>query len=146
MSCLSCNKKETISEVIQRGLSVATQQPLLLAKDLEKQEGALPRTFEDGVLKTSDYTAWTSGFFPGVLWLLYEDTMSEELKKYAKLYTSRVEQVKNMTNTHDLGFMSYCSFGNGYRITGDSGYLEVLKTGANSLATRFNDRLSLIKS
>jgi hypothetical protein len=97
-------------------------------------------------LKTVGYKSWVSGFFPGVLWYLYENDPTEELKRYAELYTSRVEPAKNMTSTHDLGFMLYCSFGNGYRLTHDSTYLEVLKTGSKSLATRFNSKIGAINS
>ena len=64
---------------------------------------ALPRTFERGELKTIRYDHWVSGFYPGVLWLLYEDTGNERLRAYAEMYTDRVEPAKLMTNTHDLG-------------------------------------------
>ena len=68
-------------EVIERGLEVSKRQAVFLAKEVENQEGRLPRTYEGGELKTSDYRAWISGFFPGVLWYLYENTPTDELKK-----------------------------------------------------------------
>jgi len=118
-----------------------------LAKELESRVGRLPRTFENGKLATKGYDAWISGFFPGVLWYLYENNpKDEDLKEYAKLYTARVEPAKNMTNTHDLGFMLYCSFGNAYRLTGDKNYLDVLKIGAQSLSTRYDHTVGAIKS
>ena len=113
---------------------------------MENQEGRLPRTYEGGELKTSDYRAWISGFFPGVLWYLYENTPTDELKRYAELYTERVESAKDMTTTHDLGFMLYCSFGNGYRLAKNPHYLEVMTVGAESLATRYDERVKAIKS
>ena len=42
-----------------------------------------------------------------MLWYLYENTPTDELKRYAELYTERVESAKDMTTTHDLGFMLY---------------------------------------
>ena len=48
--------------------------------------------------------------------------------------------------THDLGFMLNNSFGQGYRITGDATYREVLLSGASSLASRYNDTVGCIKS
>lgn len=146
MFLISCDKKETLSEVVERGLNVSSQQTMFLAEELENQEKKLPRTYENNELKTVGYKSWVSGFFPGVLWYLYENDPTEELKRYAELYTSRVEPAKNMTSTHDLGFMLYCSFGNGYRLTHDSTYLEVLKTGSKSLATRFNSKIGAINS
>ena len=104
---VSCETREPMAEVIERGLEVSKRQAVFLAKEVENQEGRLPRTYEGGELKTSDYRAWISGFFPGVLWYLYENTPTDELKRYAELYTERVESAKDMTTTHDLGFMLY---------------------------------------
>ncbi len=145
-SC-QADKQESLSDVIDRGLKASTEQALLMAKVLEGQEGRLPKTIKpDGTLSTSDYGWWCSGFFPGELWYLYENNPTPELKKYAEMYTDRVEPAKNMTNTHDLGFMLNCSFGNGYRITGNPAYKEVLITGAHSLATRYNPTVCAIRS
>lgn len=139
-------QEEPLSGVIERGLNVSRQQTLLLAKEMEAKENRLPKTYENGVLQTANYKSWISGFFPGVLWYLYEDTPTEELKKYAELYTLRVMPAKDMTSTHDLGFMLYCSFGNGYRLTGNKPYMDVMKVGAESLASRYNDKVGAIKS
>ena len=143
---VSCETREPMVEVIERGLEVSKRQAVFLAKEVENQEGRLPRTYEGGELKTSDYRAWISGFFPGVLWYLYENTPTDELKRYAELYTERVESAKDMTTTHDLGFMLYCSFGNGYRLAKNPHYLEVMTVGAESLATRYDERVKAIKS
>lgn len=143
---ISCNKEEPLSTVIERGLDISTQQALVLAKELEHEEDKLPRTFNNNKLRTGDYKPWTSGFFPGVLWYLYENNPTQELKEYAMLYTQRVEPAKNITSHHDVGFMIFCSFGNGYRLTGDSAYLEVMKTAAASLSTRYNSKVGAIKS
>ena len=132
-----------MAEVIERGLEVSKRQAVFLAKEVENQKGRLPRTYEGGELKTSDYRAWISGFFPGVLWYLYENTPTDELKRYAELYTERVESAKDMTTTHDLGFMLYCSFGNGYRLAKNPYYLEVMTVGAESLTTRYDERVKL---
>ena len=77
---------------------------------------------------------------------LYENNPTPELKKYAEMYTDRVEEVKNITYSHDVGFMLYCSYGNGYRLTGKPEYKDVMLTGANSLATRFDERVGAIRS
>lgn len=145
----ACNgtKQEPLSSVIDRGLQVSTEQALLMAKDLENQDGKLPKAIgKDGKLQTSDYHWWCCGFFPGELWYLYENNPTPELKKYAEMYTARVEEVKNITYSHDVGFMLNCSYGNGFRITGDTAYQSVLITGANSLATRYDSIVGAIRS
>ena len=146
MFLISCDKKETLSEVVERGLNVSSQQTMFLAEELENQEKKLPRTYENNELKTVGYKSWVSGFFPGVLWYLYENDPTEELKRYAELYTSRVEPAKNMTSTHDLGFMLYCSFGNGLRLTGNDDYRKTLLQGSESLSTRFRPQVGCIRS
>ena len=137
---------EPMEQVVERGLQRATSQSLLLADALKERQDALPRTFEKGEVQTIRYDHWVSGFFPGVLWMLYENSGNQQLRQYAEMYTNRVEPAKRMTNTHDLGFMLYCSFGQGYRLTGNRHYLDVIKEGTQSLLTRWNDRLGVIKS
>ena len=145
-ACTSEPKEEPIGSVIERGLKTATDQALLMAKELENQEGKLPKSMKDGKLETSDYSWWCSGFFPGELWYLYEANPTPELKRYAELYTARVEKAKTITNNHDVGFMLNCSYGNGYRLTGNPKYKEVMIEGAHSLATRYNPQLGLMRS
>lgn len=137
---------ETLEQMIERGLERATSQSLILAKTMEEQSGKLPRTYENGVVQTIRYNHWVSGFFPGVLWQLYENSGDERLRHYAEIMTERVEPAKRMTNTHDLGFMLYCSFGQGYRLTKNKHYLDVISEGTQSLLTRWNPKLGVIKS
>ncbi len=135
-----------MSQVVETGLQRATSQSKLMADALKDRKGALPRTYEKGKLQTIPFHHWVSGFFPGVLWMLYENSGDEQLRKMAELYTDRVEPAKKMTNTHDLGFMLYCSFGQGYRLTGNKHYFDVINEGTQSLLTRWNEKLGVIKS
>ncbi|PTX95834.1 glucuronyl hydrolase [Opitutus sp. ER46] len=112
---------------------------------LERQPG-LPRTWENGQLVVTKFDNWTSGFFPGSLWYLFEGTGDTRWREAAERYTALVEPAKDLKRTHDLGFMLYCSFGNGLRLTNDPRYRAVLLTGAASLATRFNPTVGAIRS
>lgn len=143
---LSGIQAKSFNSVINKTLEFSEQQSILLAQKHEAQDGVLPRSFENGKNTTSDSRWWCSGFFPGTLWYLYENNKNPEILKYAKLYTERVEREKYTTDNHDVGFMLYCSFGNGFRLTGDKHYREVLLTGAKSLSTRFNPKVGLIRS
>ena len=137
---------EPLEQMIERGLERATDQSFILAKTMEEHPGMLPRTYENGKVQTIRYDHWVSGFFPGVLWQLYENSGDERLRHYAETMTERVEPAKKMTVTHDLGFMLFCSFGQGYRLTNNKHYLDVIKEGTQSLLTRWNPKLGVIKS
>ncbi|HVW59105.1 MAG TPA: alpha-L-fucosidase [Puia sp.] len=105
-----------------------------------------PRTLENGHLKLVASRDWTSGFFPGQLWLLYQYTGKEEWKKEAQAFTARMEREKFNGTTHDMGFKIYCSYGTGYRLTKDEAYRQVIIQSAKTLATRFNPRIGCIRS
>lgn len=140
-------EKESMEEVVDRALDTATRHALALARKVEPVEGRLPQTFEADTLRTTTFRSWISGFFPGVLWYLYEnDPNNAELKRYAALYTMRVAPADTMTSTHDLGFMLGCSAGKGYETTGGQCYRDIITTGAHSLATRFDPKTGVIKS
>jgi unsaturated chondroitin disaccharide hydrolase len=107
---------------------------------------ASPRTVENGKLKMVVARDWTSGFFPGMLWYLYELTKDSKWLAEAKIYTANVENQKFTTTTHDLGFIMYCSFGNGYRLTGDTSYRSVIIQSAQTLSKRFSPVTGVIRS
>jgi unsaturated chondroitin disaccharide hydrolase len=105
-----------------------------------------PRTLVDGKLKMINSSDWTSGFFPGILWYLYDFTKAPAWKKEAERFTTLMSKEQYNTHTHDLGFMIYCSYGNGYRLTKDTAYKNVIIRAAKSLSTRFNPMAGVIKS
>ena len=109
----------------------------------------MPRTIPLGQAEwsTSGINSWTSGFFPGMLWYMYGHYGSEKWLQDAKHFTKMLEPVKNLPwKTHDLGFMIYCSYGNGYKNTRDPYYKAVLLETADSLATLFNPHVGTILS
>ena len=143
----SCGKEKPVKQIIDESLARAEIQYSQLARVMEGKPGLLPRTIDtSGSLITAGPGWWTSGFFPGSLWYLYEYSGDEKYKSFASEMTSRVEKEKKNRGTHDLGFMLYCSFGNGLRITGNEAYKDVLLTGAYSLATRFRPNIGCIQS
>lgn len=107
-----------------------------------------PRTTDPktGGVSRVDSPDWTSGFFPGSLWYLFENTNEAKWKKSAIKWTTALEKEKLNTHTHDLGFMMFCSFGNGYRLTKNPKYKAILIESAKSLATRFRPKVGAIRS
>jgi hypothetical protein len=143
----SCNKEEPLNKIIDKSLAFSAKQYTLMADVMKDKPDLLPRTIDaSGALVVSNSGWWTSGFFPGSLWYLYEYSKDEKIKEAAIRMTSIVEKEKNNTGTHDLGFMLYCSFGNGFRLSGNQSYKDVLLTGARSLSTRFRPNIGCIQS
>lgn len=110
-------------------------------------EWACPRTINpDGTLRLVPPKDWCSGFFPGELWYMYEYTQDPFWKSKAEEYTDLLEPVKSYKGTHDLGFIMYCSFGNGLRLNPDARYRDILLETARSLVTRYDPHVGCIRS
>ena len=106
-----------------------------------------PRTVKaDGSLSLIAPRDWTSGFFPGTMWYLYEKSGDPFWKEKAIKFTNYLEPIKTYTGTHDLGFMINCSFGNGLRLADVPGYQDIMLEAARSLITRFNPTVGCIRS
>ena len=143
--------------------SQAISRPLLLKQfkqnfaDAQKQyqflaqhlpAGKFPKTYFPNTdryeFSNSDW--WCSGFYPGSLLYIYEQTKDQATYQEAERILKDLEKEKYNTTTHDLGFMMFCSFGNANRIATKPAYKEILLTSAKSLATRFNPKVGCIKS
>lgn len=99
---------------------------------------ANPPSERVGTLLTGNIYDWTSGFFPGSLWYAYELTGDEELKQEAISYTNLLSPLRKFKDTHDLGFMVGCSFGNALRLSPSDTVKDVIMETADNLAARFN--------
>ncbi|WP_234734751.1 glycoside hydrolase family 88 protein [Tellurirhabdus bombi] len=120
---------------------------LVLADQARKGTDRIPHsTKPDGSANDRETSWWTSGFFPGNLWYVYEYTKDPKYRKLAEKWTAPLEKEQYNTRTHDLGFMLYCSYGNGYRLTKNPKYRDIMIQGANSLASRFDPKVGVIKS
>ncbi|MEQ9296932.1 MAG: glycoside hydrolase family 88 protein [Cyclobacteriaceae bacterium] len=106
----------------------------------------LPRSVEEGKVRYTSPEGWTSGFFPGMLWMMESYDTSRDWSKHAALYTEELEKVQFLTSHHDLGFMLFNSYGRGYVSTQSASYKQVLVNGANSLAFRYDSMVGMIKS
>lgn len=99
-----------------------------------------------GELKLIRRSDWRSGFFPGVLWYLYEYTKDDSWKRKAEEFTDPIEEEKWNAGTHDMGFKVYCSFGNGFRLTNNLRYRDIIIQAAKTNIKRFNPRVGCIRS
>ncbi len=137
---------DDLRPLARRTLALAAERYGRSAQALDPADG-YPRTnAPDGGWKRVAPSDWTSGFYPGILWQLYEHTRDNALRSQAHRWTLPLVEIFEGAPDHDLGFQFYCSFGHGYRITGDPAYTGPLLTAAEKLAARFNPKVGVVKS
>jgi unsaturated chondroitin disaccharide hydrolase len=100
---------------------------------------------------SDDAEGWTTGFFPGQLWLLYQATGSTKWLDDAQAWTAPLAPYASLTahprpDPTDVGFIIGTSFGNGYRLTGDPSYKSVLLTTGKSLSSLYNPKVGAVQS
>ncbi len=111
----------------------------------------MPRNIADSLnhwhCRKATKDEWCAGFWPGVLWYDYEYTSNEKIKAEAEKFTASLGYLSQIpAYDHDLGFLVFCSYGNGYRLTKNREYRQVILDTADSLATLFNPRVGTILS
>lgn len=90
---------------------------------------------------------WCAGFWPGVLWYAYELSNDPEIKAGAEKFTESLKEIAyTSAENHDIGFVIYGSYGNGYRLTGNEDYKTVMLAAADTLATLYNPKVGTILS
>ena len=89
---------------------------------------------------------WTSGFFPGCLWLAYELTEDTTWIRPAERFTEGLADQQYNTSHHDIGFMILNSFGHQYAYLQDEQSKQIILQSARSLATRYNEQVGCTQS
>lgn len=89
---------------------------------------------------------WTSGFFPGSLWLMDGLTGQAIFSHAAAAWTAGLTGQALQTDSHDIGFEIFTSFGNGYHLTHSEAYRQVILQAAASLATRYDPAVGAVRS
>jgi len=149
-SCHSERKLENISLGQIKNqlnlLSVNFNKAKALTGDSGKDFVSVRSINSDGSLKIVSSKDWCSGFYAGSLWLASDLTGDTGLKQLAREFTMPLEKEKFNGDTHDMGFKMMSSFGQGYRITRDSAYRDILIQAAKTLTTRFNEKVGAIRS
>ena len=109
---------------------------------------AFPRSYshEKNEIKKVPSKDWTSGFFAGNLWQIYELTGDISYKNKAKEWTAFIEKEKFNNRTHDMGFKVFCSFGNGLKHDNNEDYKRIIVESAETLSTRFKENIGSIRS
>lgn len=98
-------------------------------------------TDEDGKYTyTEDLWRWVTGFWPGLLWVIYEDTKYEPFAKIALSCEVQMDQALNeyVNLHHDVGFMWMLTSVKRYAMTGDMDARRRGLIAASHLSSRFN--------
>ncbi|MDD2380789.1 MAG: glycoside hydrolase family 88 protein [Mariniphaga sp.] len=143
LSCTGEKDQELVSDQLKTELSDQLKTLVQVIPDDKVPHSFPGHNAEYGMV---DYHGWTSGFPAGSFWYMYELTGDEYWKGVAIENTVKLEKAQYLTNTHDLGFMIYCSYGNGFRITGNEDYKQVIIQASESLISRFNPVVGCIRS
>ena len=153
--CFSCNsvKKETaINQLSKFDVNTVLNQNVDKIKTVTQKltfYDSFPRHIDKNnkqwsYVKPKD---WCSGFYPGILWYAYEESGDEVLKNKAIKFTETLKTIAySPARNHDIGFQLYCSYGNGYRLTGKQNYKEILLAAADTLATLYSPKVGSILS
>jgi unsaturated chondroitin disaccharide hydrolase len=141
-ACLSRAPSDT---QISHALDVAAAR--LNADTRTLRPGQFPSiTDRAGHWRLSRGIGWTSGFFPGSLWLIEHSRRRPSLLAAARAWTAALAPRAAVTTSHDIGFVIFTSFGNGYRVTHDDAYRRVILQAAASLATRYDPAVGAVRS
>ena len=150
-SCASQQNSEAevdadLLRTADQNLQDAARQYKVLKENLPP--GRFPRTYlaDSETFVTSGSEWWTSGFYPGTLFYLYEETGDTALYQEGLRILELLKKEQYNTTTHDLGFMMFDSYGHANRINPKPEYKEVLINSARSLASRFDPEVGAIRS
>lgn len=138
--------KKQMKSLIEREFALAAAQYKLLENNVP--DTMMPKTLNKstGKVEVSNTKWWCSGFFPGSLLYIYEQTQDPEILRIAQKRLAIQEKEKHYTGNHDLGFMMYCSFGNAYRLFKKTEDRRTIDTAAMSLTTRYRPQIKSIQS
>ncbi|MDR1707556.1 MAG: glycoside hydrolase family 88 protein [Prevotella sp.] len=145
---VSCKKAPEGNSFIADNIANAVAQHTLQTDIIEKSGKILnPKTIDkNGNIVYIPIDDWTSGFFPGSIWLTYELTKDNKWLPLAEKYTESLDSVKHLKWHHDVGFMIGCSYLTGLRVTNRPEYKDVIVEAAKSLSTRFRPNAGVIQS
>ncbi|MHA6484772.1 glycoside hydrolase family 88 protein [Paenibacillus sp. strain BS8-2] len=96
---------------------------------------------EDGIYDDMRHSWWTSGFWPGLLWLMHDVTGKESFKDAAWNWDAQLElcfKELPIGLHHDVGFQFLPTAVFKYERTGDQEGLRIGLAAAQYLAGRFN--------
>jgi unsaturated chondroitin disaccharide hydrolase len=118
--------------------------------NIEKIGSAFPwPATKNNEYETIDNIGWTTGFWTGQLWLIYEYTGDEKYRKLAEEHVDSFHhRIKNniWVDHHDLGFLYTPSCVAAYKLTGNEKAREAALMAADKLASRYHEKGEFIQA
>lgn len=157
ITLMACNTSISQSDFCaEKSLDYCVDQVERTLTQLHSREGGIDYTLTPRNIAPADSVwhlrkvakeEWCGGFWPGILWYAYEHSGDSALLTEAELFTDELEFLsRTPAYDHDLGFLIFCSYGNGYRLTGNPAYKQIILDTADTLATLFNPAVGTILS
>lgn len=99
---------------------------------------------------------WTTSFYTGILWLMYEYTNDDKFKieaqKHSESFRTRIDNYYNKDeneaglNHHDIGFLYSLSTVADYKLTGSKRALETSLMAAKLLSKRYIEKAKILQA
>lgn len=106
--------------------------------------------------ESNNESIWTTSFWTGILWLMYEYTGDEKYKKEAQLHSesfrTRIDNYYHKNeqeaglNHHDIGFLYSITTVADYKLTGSKKALETSLMAAKLLSKRYIDTAKILQA
>ncbi|KAL5318277.1 hypothetical protein ACEPPN_013336 [Leptodophora sp. 'Broadleaf-Isolate-01'] len=130
---------------------------------LDQYPETVPQTGKNaGKYATRDAEFWTCGFFPGSIYALLERSMKypqrlhipnthrprfqSELLQMGRTWAEPLYAMASRTDTHDMGFIIQPALQMDWELTGNTRSLQAVLTAAESLASRYDEKVKAIRS
>ncbi len=105
---------------------------------------------------SNNESIWTTSFWTGILWLVYEYTQDEKYKleaqKHSESFRTRIDNYYNKDeeeaglNHHDIGFLYSLTTVADYKVTGSKRALETSLMAAKLLAKRYIPQAKILQA
>lgn len=107
-----------------------------------------PHITEGGEFDEAGVSWWTNGFWPGILWLAYQQTKNEKYANIAKEIEEKLDFVLDEFDRvdHDAGFIWLLSAGANHKFSKDETSRRRILKAASFLASRFNLKGNFIRA
>ncbi len=163
-----CGQQRTASDFnVDEALGYCTAQVSRALEAMKDSTGHYdytmePRNILDGDTvwncRKASAEEWCSGFWPGILWMDYEQTKDAAVRQAAEGFTQSLAFLADRpAHDHDLGFLTIGSFLKGYEAlqAGEQGagmqatadtYRRIALAAADTLATLYNEKVGTLLS
>ncbi|OAS19159.1 glycoside hydrolase family 88 protein [Paenibacillus oryzisoli] len=135
--------------ILEQWIGEAWEHGVRKVKNTSLRVGAaFPHGSNEGQFQLTSPHYWTAGFWPGILWLIYQDRQDEQLRQLAENCEVQMDAVIEAYEPldHDMGFMwTLTSIANWHLTGNEQSKRRALKI-ASHLAGRFNMKGNFIRA